>query len=103
MSASAAPAVEKKSDGESRPRGPEAPNEETRWRPVLALPGHLTVDLSLSDFKVADFLSLRAGSVVSTRWAIARDLPVRVNGTVIAWGELEGTGNRLAVRLMELA
>lgn len=78
-------------------------SEDARWLPLMTLPCQITVDLSLPGFTVSDFLGLRAGSVVSTQWAVARDLPVRVNGTVMAWGELEAAGKRLAVRLMELA
>jgi len=103
MSAGAVPAVERKPAGEPKLAESAGREEGTRWRPVLGLPCHLTIDLSLSNFRVRDFLSLRAGSIVGTEWAIARDLPVRVNGTVIASGELEGAGNRLAVRLTELA
>ncbi len=88
-----------------KPPGTAEPenHEELRWRPALALPCQLTVDLPLPDFKVADFLSLRAGSVLGTGWRIARDIPLRINGTLIGWGEFEGAGSRLAVRLTELA
>ncbi|MGP0020504.1 MAG: FliM/FliN family flagellar motor switch protein [Candidatus Sulfotelmatobacter sp.] len=78
-------------------------NEEARWRPVAGLPCQLTVELPLPNFKVADFLALRPGSIVATSWRLARDVPLRINGTLIAWAEFEGGGSRLAVRLTELA
>jgi flagellar motor switch/type III secretory pathway protein FliN len=87
---------------EKAPTQVEAETEEARWRPVLELPCQLTVDLSLPGFLVADFLKLQVGSVVATRWRLAQDVPLRINGTLIAWGELEGSGARLAVRLTEL-
>lgn len=77
--------------------------EDIRWQPVLGLPCQITVDLSLPNFKVSDFLALRCGSVLATRWGVGRDVPLRINGILFAWGELEGTGHRLAVRLTELA
>jgi flagellar motor switch/type III secretory pathway protein FliN len=77
--------------------------EEARWRPVLGLPCQLTVDLPLPSFTVADFLGLRPGSVLGTNWRLAHDIPLRINGTLIAWGEFEGAGSRMAVRLTELA
>jgi len=80
-----------------------AQDEDARWQPVLGLPCQLTIDLPLPNFKVADFLRLRRGSVISTRWRLSREVPLRINGTLIGWGELEGSGNRLAVRLTELA
>jgi flagellar motor switch/type III secretory pathway protein FliN len=78
-------------------------NEEARWRPVAGLPCQLTVELPLPNFKVADFLALRPGSIVATSWRTAHDVPLRINGTLIAWAEFEGGGRRLAVRLTELA
>jgi len=78
-------------------------DEDPRWRPVLGLPCQLTVDLPLPHFKVADFLGLRAGSIIATNWRVAHDIPLRVNGTLIGWAEFEGAGSRLAVRLTELA
>jgi flagellar motor switch/type III secretory pathway protein FliN len=61
------------------------------------------VDLPLPNFKVGDFLKLQAGSVVDTQWRLTRDVPLRINGTLVGWGEFEGGGSRLAVRLTELA
>jgi flagellar motor switch/type III secretory pathway protein FliN len=78
-------------------------NDEARWRPVLGLPAQLTVDLPLPDFTIADLLQLAVGSVARTGWRVARDVPLRVNGIVIGWSEFEAVGNRLAVRLTELA
>jgi flagellar motor switch/type III secretory pathway protein FliN len=81
----------------------ETDKEEACWRPVLGLPCQLVVELPLPDFKVADFLGLQPGSVIGTGWRITHDVPLRVNGTLIGWGEFDGSGNRLSVRLTELA
>jgi flagellar motor switch/type III secretory pathway protein FliN len=91
---------EKEKENESEK---ESKNEEARWRPVAGLPCQLTVELPLPNFKVADFLAMRPGSIVATRWRLAQDVPLRINGTLIAWAEFEGGGSRLAVRLTELA
>jgi len=77
--------------------------DDPRWQPAMALPCRLTVDLAVPYFKVADFLTLRPGSVVTTDWAVSRDVPLRINGILIAWGGLEGAGNRMAVRVTDLA
>jgi flagellar motor switch/type III secretory pathway protein FliN len=77
--------------------------EDARWRPVLGLPCELTVDLSLPAFTIADILKLRSGSVLNAQWRLGRDVPLRLNGTLIGWSEFEIVGNRLAVRLTELA
>lgn len=99
MSAAAAPSpnVVEKSPA------PAANDLDARWQPMLLLPCKLTVDLAVPGFKVSAFLALRQGSIIGTDWGIARDVPLRINGTLIAWGELEGSGKRLAVRLTELA
>lgn len=88
---------------EKAPAVPPAQAEEVRWRPVLTLPCQLTADLPLPHFKVSDFLAVRVGSVIGTNWRLAHDIPLRINGTLIAWAELEGSGSKLAVRLTELA
>jgi flagellar motor switch/type III secretory pathway protein FliN len=77
--------------------------EDARWRPALGLPCELTVELPLPDFKIADLLSLRAGSVIEARWRVGQDVPLRLNGTLIGWSEFEVVGRSLAVRLTELA
>jgi flagellar motor switch/type III secretory pathway protein FliN len=81
----------------------ESESLESRWRPALGLNCQLTVELPLPEFKVADYLRLQPGSVIATRWRITRDVPLRVNGTLIGWCEFEGAGNHVAVRLTELA
>jgi flagellar motor switch protein FliN/FliY len=96
--AAAAPAM----DG-VREEGRQAQREEARWKPVLGLHCELTVDLPLPGFKVADLLTLRPGSVIDARWRVGQDVPLRLNGTLIAWIEFELVGDRLAVRVTELA
>ena len=102
MSVAAAQALSPTPVEKPQPAG-AAESEDLRWRPVLGLPCQLTVDLPLPDFKVADFLALRPGSVLGTNWRLAHDVPLRINGTLIAWAEFEGASSRLAVRLTELA
>ena len=102
MAAAASPASASPAPAQDTVAGKE-PAMEERWRPVMMLPCRLTVDLALPNFKVADFLALRNGSVVATGWAVSRDVPLRINGILIGWAGLEGAGNRMAVRVTELA
>lgn len=76
---------------------------DSRWLPLQALPCLFTADFVLPHFRVRDFLGLHVGSIVATQWGLERDLPLQVNGIFIGWGELEGAGTRLAVRVTELA
>lgn len=77
--------------------------EDARWKPVLGLPCELAVDLPLPGFKIGDLLELRAGSVIDAHWRVGRDVPLRLNGKEIGWSEFEVVGDKLAVRLTELA
>jgi flagellar motor switch/type III secretory pathway protein FliN len=89
----AVPATQKQNDEEVN----------QRWEPFLNLPCRFTVDLPVPGFRVSDFLQLHPGSVIGTQWRVTHDVPLQVNGTLIAWAELEGASGRLAVRVTELA
>jgi len=73
------------------------------WGQVKNLACELTVDIGLTDFKVGDVLKLGRQTVVNTLWQVGRDVPLRVNGVLIGYGEFEVVKNHLAVRLTELA
>jgi flagellar motor switch/type III secretory pathway protein FliN len=72
--------------------------EEVGWLPCL-----LSVDLPLRKFTVRDLLQLEKGTVVESRNPSGSDVPVIVNTQLIGWAEFEVVGQRLAVRLTELA
>ena len=88
-------ALEKKTDVASEPAS-EA------WMQVQNLPCSLTLDLPLPGVKVKDLLQLQPGSVLDSGWKVGADLPLRVNGTLVAWSEFEVVGQRLAARVTEL-
>jgi flagellar motor switch protein FliN/FliY len=73
------------------------------WRRVEPLPCLLTIEISAPGFTVADLVHLERGRIIATRWTVGQDVPLRVNGELIAWSEFEVVQNRLAVRLTELA
>ncbi len=114
MAVQASPArVLEKPPAELPPAVPQAPSggeaaanqseEETRWKPVLDLSCEVLVALPLPDFTIGDLLQLRAGSLIDSHWRVGHDVPLRLNGTLIGWSELEVLGDRLAVRFTELA
>src|SRR5271167_4342021 len=74
-----------------------------KWVRVGPLPCLLTVEISVPGFTVADLVHLEHGRIIATRWTVGQDVPLRVNGELIAWSEFEVVQNRLAVRLTELA
>ncbi|HEY1400179.1 MAG TPA: FliM/FliN family flagellar motor C-terminal domain-containing protein [Terriglobales bacterium] len=73
------------------------------WVRVEPLPCLLTIEISVPGFTVADLVRLERGGIIATRWTVGQDVPLRVNGELIAWSEFEVVQNRLAVRLTELA
>jgi flagellar motor switch/type III secretory pathway protein FliN len=74
-----------------------------QWTRVEALPCALSVEISVPQFTVGDLVRLAPGRIVASRWIVGQDVPLRVNGELIAWSEFEVVQNRLAVRLTELA
>jgi flagellar motor switch protein FliN/FliY len=85
------------------PAAPQADLLAERWVRVEALPCLLTAEISVPGFTVADLVHLQPGRIIASRWTVGQDVPLRVNGELIAWSEFEIVQNRLAVRLTELA
>ena len=67
------------------------------------LPCTLSLEIPTIKFTVGDLLRLQKGSIVETGSHFATDIPLRANGLLIGWTEFEVIGNRLAVRITELA
>jgi flagellar motor switch protein FliN/FliY len=76
---------------------------EDIWEEVGWLPCVLSVDVPLRKFSVRDLLQLEPGAVLESRNANGSDVPVIVNAQLIGWAEFEVVGQRLAVRITELA
>lgn len=83
------------------PAAPEVPTDLTER--IGWLPCQLSLDIPIVNFSVGDLLRLGKDSIVETACLSTSDVPLRANGLLIAWTEFEVIGNRLAVRLTELA
>jgi len=77
---------------------PEELWEEAGWLPCV-----LSIDLTLGTFTVRDLLRLEPGAVLESKNANGADVPVIVNSRLVGWAEFEVVGQRLAVRMTELA
>ena len=73
------------------------------WKLLHRVACDVSVEVELPGFRVSDLLALQQQSVVDTHWPLENDLPLRVNGELLGWCEFDVVGNRLAVRLTELA
>ncbi len=66
------------------------------------LPCTLGLEVPLVDFTVGYLLKLKPGSLVRTSCHQSTDLPLNVNGVLMAWTEFEVVGERLAARITDL-
>ncbi|HZQ17830.1 MAG TPA: FliM/FliN family flagellar motor C-terminal domain-containing protein [Terriglobales bacterium] len=78
-------------------------DNDLRWKQVMGLPCDVAVEIAVPEFTVKNLMGLEIESVVETDWTTTANLPLKVNGELIGWCEFEVLGNRLAVRLTELA
>ena len=73
------------------------------WQEAALLPCVLSVDVPLRNFTVRDLLQLEPGAVVESKNVNGADVPVLINTRLIGWAEFEVMGQRLAIRVTELA
>lgn len=73
------------------------------WSAAEQFECEVNVEIKLPKFTVRDLLMLDRESVVDTRWSQGTDMPLRVNGELVAWTQFEVVGDRLAVRVTDLA
>ncbi len=66
------------------------------------LPCMLGLEIPVVGFTVDTLLKLKPGSLVETACHQSTDLPLRVNGVLMAWTEFEVVGERLAARITDL-
>jgi len=78
------------------PRAMEA-EELLPWLTCL-----LALEISVVGFTVGSLLKLRPGSLVQTSCHQSTDIPLQVNGVLMAWTEFEVVGERLAARITDL-
>jgi flagellar motor switch protein FliN/FliY len=69
---------------------------------VMDIPVSLSVELGQTQLEVREVLGLGAGSVIELNKLQEEPVDVRVNGRLIARGEIVLVKNNLAVKLSEL-
>lgn len=77
--------------------------QERSWSAVMDLVASVAMELEVPEFTVADLMKIGHGSILTTKWPTNRDLPLRINGQLLAWAEFETTGENVGVRLTEFA
>jgi hypothetical protein len=70
---------------------------------IAGLPVQVDVRVPLPNFRVADLLSLAAGSVVASEWPSSEDIPLSCGDVHLVWTEFEVVDHTLAIRVTRLA
>jgi flagellar motor switch/type III secretory pathway protein FliN len=92
-------ALLRRADGASGEVAQEAKLQLDR---IAGLPVQVDVRIPLPNFRVADVLSLAAGSVVASEWATSDDIPLCCGAVHLVWTEFEVVDDTLAVRVTRL-
>lgn len=69
---------------------------------IESIPVNLTVELGSASLKLKDLLRLQQGSVLELNRAVGEHLDLKVNGTVIAKGEVVSVGDQLGLSVLEV-
>ena len=67
----------------------------------IALP--LAVQVPLNRIKVRDLLRLSEGQILASVWSHTHDVPLTAGAVRLAWSEFEISGEKIGVRLTQLA
>jgi hypothetical protein len=70
-----------------------------RWAAVGMVPTTVMVAVPIPKFRVRDVLALKPGSIVSSAWQGARDIPLLAGEVQFAWIEFEVTDEKLSARI----
>jgi flagellar motor switch/type III secretory pathway protein FliN len=72
------------------------------WQDVQDVSCLLAAEIPVRGFAVRDLLLLQAGTVVNSKEKARGRVGLHVNGSFIAWAELEVINGRLGIRLTDL-
>jgi len=81
----------------SEPPMEREPAELLPW-----LPCTLALEVPIVKFTVGTLLAMKVGTLIESAWHQSTDIPLRVNGLLMAWTEFEVVGERLAARITDL-
>ncbi len=86
----------------STPAELPAPEMPATWRAAQPIPFRLGISVPVMGMKLRDLRELAIGAVFTTGISASEDVPVRVGGVVLGWGELDNVDGTMAVRLTRL-
>jgi flagellar motor switch/type III secretory pathway protein FliN len=89
------------SNAQTAPAGPSVFADP--WAGFLHIPLLISIDAPIAGLTVRELFRLERGSIVATSQSTDANVPVRAGGALIGWGEFQVLGEKLALRLAELA
>lgn len=81
---------------------PALPGAQDPFAAFLHVSAAVSIEVPVVTLTVRDLFRLEKGSVVVTSQPSGANVPVRVASSLVAWGEFQVFGDKLAVRLAEL-
>ena len=81
---------------------PALPGMNDPFASFMHIPAPLTVEVPVIALTVRDLFRLEKGSIVTTSQPAGANVPVHIAKALVAWGEFQVFGEKLAVRLAEL-
>ena len=78
------------------------PSDLTQLGLLAQVPVRLSVEVGAASLRLADVLALEEGGVIELDRQADEPLDIKVNGTLIARGEIVVTDGRFGVRLVEI-
>ena len=85
------------------PADPSRSQPTIEWCHFGWLPCTLSLELPLAPFTIRDLLRLKLGSILVTQWSSGSEVPLRADGQMIGWAELEPAGEHIGARVTELS
>ncbi|MCU1324013.1 MAG: surface presentation of antigen (SpoA) protein [Acidobacteriaceae bacterium] len=73
------------------------------WPTLSRIELKMTVRIALDRLKVRTLLELREGQILTSQVAHTKDVPLTVGEVRLGWSEFEVSGQRIGVRLTQLA
>lgn len=81
---------------------PALPGVNDPFAAFMHIPAPLTVEVPVIALTVRDLFRLEKGSIVTTSQPAGANVPIHIAKALVAWGEFQVFGEKLAVRLAEL-
>lgn len=81
----------------------QTPLSSDPWSGFLHVSTTVALDAAVVGLTVRELFRLEKGSIVATAQPVESNAPLTAGGSLIGWGEFQVVGEKLAIRVAELA